>query len=275
MNDSFDQPSDRIRTTWPQGTQPLVVTLHAPPLPGSPRYDGDWGGVERQVLADADAYLEQDVDGIILENFGDSPFHPQSVPPITLACLTKLATWLRERTPKPLGINLLRNDALGALAIARAVEAQFIRVNVLCGARLADQGILVGAAHDLLRRRREWDADQIAILADVQVKHSAPLADRPLSEEVTETLERGGADGIILTGPATGKPTASRDLELASSLAGRHRTWVGSGVVPEQLPELRSLAGGFIVGSYCKQNGRVTAPVDGRRVAELVAAMRD
>jgi uncharacterized protein len=274
MNDKIHERSTRIRTIWPERTQPLVATLHAPPLPGSPRYDGDWQRVERQVFADADAYLEQDVDGIILENFGDSPFYPQSVPPITLTCLTALATWLRERSPKPLGINLLRNDAVGALAIARAVDAQFIRVNVLCGARLADQGILAGNAHDVLRKRREWDAERIAILADVQVKHSAPLAARPLSEEVTETLERGGADGIILTGTATGEATALRDLQLATEITGRDRVWVGSGVVPEQIPELRALAGGLIVGSYCKQDGIVTKPVDGRRVAELVAALR-
>lgn len=267
-------PADRIRSLWPTTSHPLIVTLHCPALPGAPGYRGDWSEVQRRVLADADVYLEHDVDGILLENFGDVPFYPAATVPITVACLTTLASKIRERTAKPLGINLLRNDAVGALAIAAAAEAQFIRVNVLCGARVADQGLLTGNAHELLRLRRYWGADEIAILADVQVKHSAPLAARPLEEEVVETLERGGADGVIVTGVGTGKAAELSDLERAAGAAERRLLFVGSGTTPERIPELCRFVGGFIVGSYCKREGRVTEPVDGHRVAELVARIR-
>jgi uncharacterized protein len=267
--------SQRLESLWPAPRLTMVVTLHAPPLPGAPGYSGDWSAVQRRVLEDAERYLEHDVDGLLLENFGDVPFFPHTVPPITISCLTALAVQLRRLTDKPLGVNLLRNDAAGALAVARAADAQFIRVNVLCGARVSDQGLLEGRAHELLRLRRDWDAEEIAILADVQVKHSAPLAARPLEEEVVETRERGGADAIIITGPATGVATELEDLQCASRVLDRRLVWVGSGITPARVPDVARYAGGLIVGSYCKQRGCVTEPVDGQRVAELMQVARE
>ena len=44
-----------------------------------------------------------------------------------------------------------------------------------------------------------------------RVKHSAPLAARPLADDVADTIERGLADAIIVTGSATGKKTALDD----------------------------------------------------------------
>lgn len=252
---------------------PIIATLHFPALPGAPGFRGDWKELKRAVLRDAEAYIAGGVDAIMLENFGDVPFFPQEVPPVTIAHFAALACEVRRRTDLPLGINVLRNDGRAALAIAQAAEAQFIRVNVLCGARLTDQGIVQGAAHQLLRERAAQGAQTIQILADVQVKHSAALADRELGDEVQETLERSGADAVIVTGRATGDAVDVDSLRVAKRAAGERPVFVGSGATDENVGRLAPDCDGLIVGSFFKAGGQVTGRVELERVERLVRAV--
>src|SRR5687767_9363147 len=170
---------------WQNVRKPVIGMLHLAALPGSPLYGGSLAAVREAVLRDTERLAEGGVNGLMIENFGDTPFFPGRVPAHVVAHLTAIAVEVRQAVPNlPLGINVLRNDGLSALAIAHAVGAAYVRVNVLCGARVADQGLLQGIAHELLRLRAELKADDIKIFADVDVKHSAPLAERPIADEV-------------------------------------------------------------------------------------------
>lgn len=259
---------------WPDITHPVIGMIHAYPLPGSPSYNGDWNSVINGAIADAFALTEGGCDGIMIENFGDTPFYPGRVPAITIAAMTHLAGEVRKITALPLGINMLRNDGQAALAVAVAVGAQFIRVNVLCGARVTDQGIVTGIAHDLLRERAQLNAQHIRILADVDVKHSAPLGPRSLIEETHDLMERGGADAVIASGTATGQPTALADLRTIQSAAGTKPVFIGSGATAETVAALKPHCHGFIVGTHFKRDGLVSAPVDVDRVRAFVSAVR-
>jgi membrane complex biogenesis BtpA family protein len=266
--------SNRKHPPWSPVAKPVIGMLHAPPLPGSPRYGGDRESVMRAVLADAETLVDAGFHALMLENFGDAPFYPRRVPAETVAAMTRLAAEVVRRFDVPLGINVLRNDGESALAIAAAVGASFIRVNVLCGARVTDQGVIEGIAHDLLRLRRRLGADSVQVLADVDVKHSAPLAARPIAEEVEETIGRGGADAIFVSGAATGKPVNRDQLDAARIAAGETLLFVGSGVTADSLPELWPYADGFIVGTGLKQDSVTTNPVDPDRALTLMAAYR-
>lgn len=261
---------------WSATPIPVIGMLHLPPLPGSARWAGDWEAVRRFVLHDAETLSAGGVDGLMIENFGDTPFYPDRVPAITIAAMTALACEVRRTTSIPIGINVLRNDGRSALAIAVASDASFIRVNVLCGARVTDQGLLQGIAHDLLRERAALkSAESIRILADVDVKHSAPLAARPLDVEIHDVIQRGLADAIIVSGAATGSVTESHTLRAASRAASQTPVFVGSGVSIESLPNLFAHgANGLIVGTSLKLDGLVSNPVDLPRVIALVAAVR-
>ncbi|HLL88157.1 MAG TPA: BtpA/SgcQ family protein [Tepidisphaeraceae bacterium] len=210
----------------------------------------------------------------MIENFGDVPFFPGRVPAHVATHLTALAAEVRRAVPKlPLGINVLRNDGRTALAVAHAVGAQFVRVNVLCGARVADQGVIQGIAHDLLRDRALLGAGDVQIWADVDVKHSAPLAVRPLDEEVADTIERGLADAVIVSGTGTGKATDLRHvLAVRAAAAGGAAVLVGSGATGKTLGQYLAHADGAIVGTALKQGGVADHPVDVARVKELMAA---
>lgn len=262
---------------WSLKRVPVVGMVHLPPLPDSPRWSGDLQAVRDFVRNDAKALCQGGVDGIMLENFGDVPFYPDRVPAVTVAVMTMLAHEIRlvceSTTPRkiPFGINVLRNDGRSALAVALASGASFIRVNVMCGARVTDQGILQGIAHDLLRERAMFKAHSVRILADVDVKHSAPLAARELGIEVRDVIDRALADAVIVSGHATGGAINSEDLGIVKSACRKAPVFIGSGVTIENAGELIRLgADGLIVGTSLKFDGVVDRPVDQNRVRILM-----
>ena len=261
------------RLNWCPSDKLIIGMLHSPPLPGSPRCADSIAQITAHVLRDAERLLEGGLGVLMLENLGDSPYFPGRVPDHTIAHMSVLATAVRQRFDVPLGINVLRNDGRAALAIAAAAGGLFVRVNVLCSARLCDQGLIEANAHDVLRTRRTLAAENIAILADVDVKHSVPLVPRSLQHEIDDVLYRGGADAIIVSGAATGDRTAADDLSQAVAAAAAADVLVGSGVTADNVADYLKLAGGVIVGTGLKQDGIVTNPVDRQRVEDLVAAV--
>jgi membrane complex biogenesis BtpA family protein len=258
--------------------RPVVGVVHLPALPGAPRYDADGGreAIRSAAQRDAARLAAGGVDALVVENFGDAPFYPDSVPRHVVADLTALVGAVQTATALPVGVNVLRNDGASAVAVAAATDAAFVRVNVHVGARVADQGVLEGRAHETMRSRARLDTD-VCVLADVDVKHSTPLgADGPGVDALDEATERGLADGVIVTGSATGRAT---DLEaVGRATAARDDAgldtpvFVGSGVTAETVGETLDVADGVIVGSSLKRDGEVTNPVSVERVERLVAA---
>ncbi|MCU4975604.1 BtpA/SgcQ family protein [Halobacteria archaeon AArc-m2/3/4] len=258
--------------------RPILGMVHLPPLPGAPRFDGDRTAIRERSLADAETLLEGGVDGLVLENFGDAPFYPESVPAHVVAEMTAVASDVADVVDVPLGINVLRNDAEAALAVAGATGASFVRVNVHTGSAATDQGILEGRAHETLRTRDELGlASDVAILADVHVKHATPIGEQGLERATGETVERGLADGVIVSGPGTGAETELADLdrvvETVRELERDVPVLVGSGVTPESVGEVFERgADGAIVGTAFKRDGQPANSVALERVRELVRA---
>lgn len=250
----------------------LIGMVHLAPLPGSPRWAGSMDTVVARALDDARALADNGIDALLVENFNDVPFAPGRVEPVTVASMTVVAAAIRHAVPAlPLGINVLRTDARSALGVACAVGAGFIRVNVHAGAVLADQGILQADAYATLRDRRLLGAD-VKIFADVQPKHAAPLAPADLEQEAHDLVHRALADGVVVSGKATGLPTALGDLKRVRAVLPGVPLLVGSGVTPESIGELLAVADAAIVGTALKRDGEVSNPVDPGRVRRLVAA---
>jgi uncharacterized protein len=252
---------------------PIIGVVHLLPLPTSPRWGGSLQSVIDRAEQEAVALASGGVDGIIVENFFDAPFSKESVDPAVVSAISLVVRRLKNMITLPIGINVLRNDAHSAMAIATCVQAQFIRVNVLTGVMATDQGLIEGQAHQLLRYRRELGSD-VKILADVLVKHARPLGSPNLTTAVQETIERGLADGVILSGWATGSPPSLEDLELASAAAAETPVFIGSGANWENIPRLIQAADGVIVSSSLKRRGQITQPIDPIRVSQFVESMR-
>ncbi|HBB34367.1 MAG TPA: phosphorybosylanthranilate isomerase [Cyanobacteria bacterium UBA8803] len=252
---------------------PIIGVVHLLPLPTSPRWGGSLKAAIDRAEQEATALASGGVDGLIVENFFDAPFTKNQVDPVVVSAMTLIVQRLMNLVTLPIGINVLRNDAHSAMAIATCVQSQFIRVNVLTGVMATDQGLIEGQAHQLLRYRRELGSD-VKIFADVLVKHARPLGSPNLTTAVQETIERGLADGVILSGWATGSPPTLEDLELASAAANGTPVFIGSGANWENISTLMQAADGAIVSSSLKRRGQIEQPIDPIRVSQFVDAAR-
>ncbi|MDB9311543.1 BtpA/SgcQ family protein [Spirulina sp. CS-785/01] len=253
---------------------PIIGVVHLQPLPSSPRWSGDLNAVIARAEQEATALATGGVDGIIIENFFDAPFAKDHVDPSVVSAMTLITQRIMNLVMLPVGINVLRNDAKSAMAIANVCQCPFIRVNVLTGVMATDQGLIEGNAHELLRYRRELGAD-VAIMADVLVKHARPLGSPNLTTAVQDTIERGLADAVILSGWATGSPPNPEDLELAVNAAKGTPVFIGSGANWSNIGNLLQAAEGVIVASSLKRHGRITEPIDPIRVQAFVESARE
>ena len=253
--------------------RPLVGMVHLPPLPGSPRDAGvRMEDVLARAVADAQALTEGGADALMVENFFDAPFAKNHAPPHTVAALTRAVQAVREATPLPLGVNVLRNDALAAIAIAHVCGAQFVRINVYVGAAVTDQGLIEGAAREAVLYRRQLGAD-VALWADVFVKHAAQLGANTLEDAAKDAVLRGLADALVVSGTATGSATPVEDVRCVKTAVPGTPVLIGSGFDAQTAPALLAHADGAIVGTSLKRDGRVAEAVDAARVRQLRAAM--
>lgn len=266
-------PADRLVAAGVYGV------IHLPALPGDPgdtTGTGDFSSALDHGLADAEALVRGGVVGLVVENFGSAPFAKGTpgdrIPPHQAAALTVLAQRCRERFDVAVGVNCLRNDGPAAIGIAAATGSAFVRINVHVGAYVTDQGLIEGEAATTLRYRAALGAHNVAIWADVLVKHAVPLAPVSLQSATGDCVARGLADAVIVTGAATGGPVDAGDLDQVAAAAGNAPVVIGSGLTPETAIQLAPRANAAIVGSYFKRGGQLRAPVDPQRVRRLVDA---
>lgn len=228
--------------------------------------------VIRAAVGDARAYAEGGADAVIVENFGDAPFTKSAVAPETVAAMAVAGAAVRSAIELPLGFNVLRNDGLSALALCAACGGDFLRVNVLSGAMVTDQGVIEGDAHTLLRRQRHL-APHVRILADVLVKHAAPLGELSIEIAARDTAERGLADALVVSGTGTGDAAEIDDVRRVRAACPEACILLGSGVTAGNAATYMEHADGVIVGTSVKRGGALFKPVDPARVAALRSAL--
>ncbi|GGE13859.1 BtpA protein [Aureimonas endophytica] len=267
--------ADTIRAIFGR-TKAVIGVVHLLPLPGAPRFDGESvEAIYAQGLADARAYLEGGCDGVIVENHGDVPFaKPDAIGPETAAHMAVVSDRIRRELGRPIGVNVLANAAIPALAIASAAGAAFVRVNQWANAYVANEGFVEGEAARAMRYRAQLRAKGVRIFADAHVKHGAHaiVADRPVEEQVKD-LVFFDADVVIATGQRTGHAADLGYIQMIREASGLP-TLVGSGVTPENANDILAITDGVIVASSLKHDGVWWNAVDPDRVKRFVAGLR-
>jgi membrane complex biogenesis BtpA family protein len=255
--------------------KPIIGVIHLKPLPGAPRYDGSaLSDVYAAAAADARVLAAGGVDGIIIENASDLPFsRPEDIGPETVAALTAACLEVRSATDLPIGITCVANGVIPALAVAKAVGALWVRANQWVNAYVANEGLLNGPAPRALRYRAAIKAEEVKIFADVHVKFGAHAitADRSVTEQATDA-EWFDADVLIATGTRTGSPTQVAEVQQVRD-GTNLPVIIGSGLAPEQVAALFSVADGAIIGQWLKKDGLWWQPVDPHRVERLMEAV--
>ena len=249
----------------------LIGMVHLPALPGTPGHQTSMQQVLDRAICDAQMLAGVGFDAIMVENFGDTPFAADRVPSETIAAMGVIAEHLVQAINLPLGVNILRNDALSAMAVASIAGAAFIRVNVLSGVYATDQGFITGRASELLRSRDQLRS-RVKITADVHVKHAIPISQPDIALAAEETAYRAGADAIILSGAATGSPTDVASVHRVRKSVPDRPIWIGSGVTADTVGKYLEIANAVIVGTCLKRGGETTAPIDQKRLSVFAKA---
>lgn len=252
--------------------KPLIGTIHCLAFPGAPRYENQpIDEIVRHAVEEAIAYEKGGIDGVIVENAWDIPFsRPDDIGYETVATMSVVAEAVRQAVDLPIGINLLANAAVPSLAVAKATQAAFIRVNQWVNGYVANEGFIQGESAKAMRYRSFLRAQNVKIFADVHVKHGAHaiVADRPVSEQASDA-EFFDADVTIATGHRTGDATPVEEIEAVR--AGTYLpVIIGSGLAVDNAERLMRVADGAIVGSSLKEGGVWWGRVDVDRVKALV-----
>ncbi|MER8366752.1 BtpA/SgcQ family protein [Mesorhizobium sp. M1378] len=257
-------------------TKVVIGVVHLAPLPGAPRYDGEAiEAIYQRGLDDAKAYLDGGCDGVIVENHGDLPFaKPDDIGPETAAYMAVVSDRIRRELGRPIGINVLANAAIPALAIASAAGAGFVRVNQWANAYVANEGFVEGESGRAARYRARLRANGIRIFADAHVKHGAHaiVADRPV-EELVKDLVFFDADAIIATGQRTGHAADLGYISMIKQAAGLP-TLVGSGVTADNAKDILAIVDGVIIASALKHDGVWWNQVDSARVKAFMGGLK-
>lgn len=198
--------------------------IHVAALPGSPRAGLRVVDICERARCEAAACVAAGFDGVIIENMHDAPYLAGGVGPEIVAAMTAVGCAVRRETGAPLGVQILAGANCEALAAALACGADFVRVENFVFAHVADEGLMPAAsAGPLLRYRRQIGAEHVRIVADVKKKHAshAITADIPLHDAVAAAL-MSGADGVVVTGSATGRAASIEDVRAARAAADSH-----------------------------------------------------
>ncbi len=240
--------------------KPIIGMVHLPPMPGNPRATLSPDEIVEEALKTASLLYENGVPLLMVENFGDYPYPKYHAREEVLGLMSIIVWRIKRELGANVGVNVLRNCGVQALSIAHVSGGSFIRVNALSQTIVTDQGIIEPIAYEIMHKKASLRT-KVKIMADVNVKHSAPIAKRPLIIVAKETVYRGGADALILTGETTGAPPDPRTVnELSKSLGSTTPMVIGSGINPDNIGNYFGHADAFIVGTYFKDDeGKVNS----------------
>lgn len=253
------------------GKKIIIGMIHLKPLPGSPEYQGDLEAVYKAALEDLIALQDGGVDGAIIENFGDVPYDTKNEL-IGIAAMSSIAGRLRQVSKIPLGVNVQFNDVEAEWAVSYTADCDFIRVEAFVENRVGVHGVTYAAAPEVGRLRGRYPKDTM-VFADINTKHTFPLADQPMDFSIHEAKE-SGAEALIVTGILTGQNPTLEQVKSFKEMAGDFPVILGSGVNKDNVNDFFEIADGAIVGSSLKYGGNVFNQVDPEKVKEFMAAVK-
>jgi membrane complex biogenesis BtpA family protein len=260
---------DIIRT----GRKPVIGMVQLPALAGGSGYRGEgFAKVLEVALSEASILAENGVDALMIQNLGDIPvdMHATSV---QVAWMTSVTAQIRQAFKLPVGLNLLENDAEAMFAIASASDADFVRIKIYVGAMMTPFGLETAQAHKAIKARNAWNADDVAIFADVHDRTGTPVSSGGFIEDVEFAIRLGGADGLVLTGK-----TYPQTLDLVSQARTKYPSvpiLIGGSVTAENFAEAMANASGAIVSTAMKGTGSAVGRFVPEKVRQFMTATRE
>ena len=249
----------------------LIGVIHVAALPGTPGSLAGVRAIAEAAAAEGRLYESAGFHGLLIENTHDRPYLKGVVGPEIAAAMAVIGAEVRRASRLPLGVQVLAGANECAMAVAHACGASFVRVEGFVFAHVADEGLIEACAGPLLRYRKTIGAENIRVFADIKKKHSAHAitADVDIAE-TARAAEFFLADGVIVSGVATGQPADADEVRAVSAACGI-AVLVGSGVTPENMAGYAA-ADGLIVGSSVKEGGVWSSALDPANVQAVARA---
>jgi uncharacterized protein len=251
----------------------LLGVIHTAALPGTPGNRQPVAAIAETAVTEARVYAAAGFHGLVIENTHDRPYLKGTVGPEIVAAMAVIGAEVRRAVSLPLGVQILAGANSAAMAVAHACGAAFVRVEGFVFAHVADEGLIESGAGMLLRYQRAIGANGIRIFADIKKKHSAHAitADVDIAE-TAKAAEFFQADGVIVSGVATGEAADAEEVRAVSRAVGIP-TLVGSGITPENIGSFAA-ADALIAGSSVKEGGVWSNRLDEGRVRLLMRAFQ-
>lgn len=251
--------------------------VHVKALPGTPLFDNNVENIVMNACKETETYLKSNVDAVLVENMHDVPYiQSKCFGPEITATMTRICTDIKRILPKnvPCGIQVLSCGNKEALAISKSCSLNFIRAEGYVFSHIGDEGFTDANAGTLLRYRKQIQAEDVLIFADIKKKHSSHAITSDISlEETAKAAEYFLADGVILTGTSTGIPAKLDELSNLKT-ATNLPILIGSGVTVDNLADYIE-SDALIVGSYFKKGGLWSNDIDENRVAQFMKRIEE
>lgn len=258
---------------WFGVSKPVIAMAHFPALPGTPRYDKQLGleGLICRMERDVKALINGGVDSIMFCNEDDRPysFHADFE---AIAVMTRVITELRPKD-RPFGVDFLW-DAKAPLAIAKATGATYIR-EVVTGVYESDMGLWSPDAAALYRYRRQIDAENVRVFANITPEFASPLGSRSVAQRARSAVVSSLVDAILIAGPMAGtEPDFNLVKEAKEAVGEAIPVLLNTGARVENIQKYLEVADGVIVGSSLKKDGYTWNPVDPERVKAFMVEVQ-
>ncbi|HBF37649.1 MAG TPA: photosystem I assembly BtpA [Firmicutes bacterium] len=255
-----------------RGKQFVIGMVHCLSLPGMPGFCGDMKKVIDQAVKDAITLEKSGMDAIMVENMGDNPFGVLLEPEQACA-LAVVSAYVAREVKIPIGIDAAMNDYKTSLSIAKAIDGAFVRAPVFVDTVEFFGGIINPCAREVMIFRKNLQAENIKILADIQVKHTHMVLPHITIEDSAKTAQSCGADAIIVTGTHFGVETPIEIIQRVRKVTTLPLI-AGSGVKTTNIKEQLSIADGAIIGSSLKEGGKIENPVSLNLASELISTLK-
>jgi membrane complex biogenesis BtpA family protein len=262
-----------VQDLW--GTsKPIVAMAHLGALPGAPGYDAR-GGIDTLIaaaLADVEKLQAGGVDAILFGNEGDRPYVLKAAPE-GLAAMAAIVAAIKPALNVPFGVDYLW-DPSATVALAVATGAAFAR-EVFTGVYASDMGLWQPDGARALRLRATLGRPDLKLLFNVNAEFADSLDHRPIELRARSAVFSSLADVVCVSGPLTGQPVESSDLERVKAAVPGTPVFANTGVSLDNVADILAVADGCVVGTHFKEGGDTWQPVDGERVRRFMARVEE
>ena len=256
------------------GNKPIVAMAHLGPLPGAPGYDarGQVDALIAAALADVEKLQAGGVDAILFGNEGDRPYVLKAAPE-GLAAMAAIVAAIKPTLKVPFGVDYLW-DAHATVALAVATGAAFAR-EVFTGVYASDMGLWQPDCAGALRLRAALGRPDLKRFFNLNAEFADSLDRRPIGLRARSAVFSSQADVLCVSGPLTGQPVDSSDLQKVKAAVQGRPVFANTGVTIDNVAEILAVADGCVVGTHFKVGGDTWQPVDGERVARFMARVSE